>query len=146
MYTYIYGCFCNQHVKHIIFICFTYQIHFFLLFRHEGRVWYTNHRGRLWIHAAGKVPNPKEISEVENDYKLMLGMLCQIFFIRGEIVKYIQFIFIMFLFLISFLNDFYDAYKIIQSLKIMMIIINTEIPFIQHTKLNALKSIEISII
>lgn len=29
---------------------------------HEGRNWYTTHRGRLWIHAASKQPTDDEIS------------------------------------------------------------------------------------
>ncbi|KAG8184859.1 hypothetical protein JTE90_016204 [Oedothorax gibbosus] len=37
---------------------------------HEGRVWYTSYRGRLWIHAAGKVPTKQEISELENFYSV----------------------------------------------------------------------------
>merc|ERR1719228_1315709 len=35
---------------------------------HEGRTWYSQHRGRLWIHAGSKVPLPEEIQEVENFY------------------------------------------------------------------------------
>lgn len=41
--------------------------------KHEGRDWYTNHRGRLWIHSAGKVPNEKTISEVEKVYISIFG-------------------------------------------------------------------------
>ncbi|KAM6979503.1 activating signal cointegrator 1 [Aplochiton taeniatus] len=37
--------------------------------RVEGRSWYTSHRGRLWIAAASKTPNPQEIAEVENMYR-----------------------------------------------------------------------------
>merc|ERR1712150_265120 len=29
---------------------------------HEGRNWYTPHRGRLWIHAASKQPSVEEIN------------------------------------------------------------------------------------
>ncbi|GBM54626.1 Activating signal cointegrator 1 [Araneus ventricosus] len=41
--------------------------------RHEGRVWYTSYRGRLWIHSAGKVPTKQEIEEVENMYRHIRG-------------------------------------------------------------------------
>ncbi|CAL1264146.1 unnamed protein product [Larinioides sclopetarius] len=41
--------------------------------RHEGRVWYTSYRGRLWIHSAGKVPTKQEIDEVENMYRHIRG-------------------------------------------------------------------------
>ncbi|XP_067105193.1 activating signal cointegrator 1 isoform X1 [Osmerus mordax] len=37
--------------------------------RVEGRTWYTSHRGRLWIAAAGKKATPQEITEVENMYR-----------------------------------------------------------------------------
>ncbi|KAB0805283.1 hypothetical protein PPYR_02253 [Photinus pyralis] len=36
---------------------------------HEGRTWYTEHRGRLWIHAASKEPNNDELLEVEQMYR-----------------------------------------------------------------------------
>eukprot|EP00123_Amoebidium_parasiticum_P021418 comp6674_c0_seq1/m.2457 comp6674_c0_seq1/g.2457 ORF comp6674_c0_seq1/g.2457 comp6674_c0_seq1/m.2457 type:complete len:601 (-) comp6674_c0_seq1:395-2197(-) len=34
----------------------------------EGRVWYTPHRGRLWIAAAAKVPTQDEIDVIERQY------------------------------------------------------------------------------
>uniref|UniRef100_A0AAR2LE46 Activating signal cointegrator 1 n=2 Tax=Pygocentrus nattereri TaxID=42514 RepID=A0AAR2LE46_PYGNA len=37
--------------------------------RVEGRTWYTSHRGRLWIAAAGKKPSPQEIAQVEAMYR-----------------------------------------------------------------------------
>lgn len=37
--------------------------------KHEGRNWYTSHRGRLWIASTVKVPTKEEIAEVENFYK-----------------------------------------------------------------------------
>ncbi|XP_072038298.1 activating signal cointegrator 1-like isoform X2 [Amphiura filiformis] len=37
---------------------------------HEGRTWYSSHRGRLWIASASKQPSPEEISEVENLHRL----------------------------------------------------------------------------
>lgn len=33
---------------------------------HEGRMWYSPHRGRLWIAAAAKVPTQEEIRQVEH--------------------------------------------------------------------------------
>uniref|UniRef100_A0A3P8Z4E9 Activating signal cointegrator 1 n=1 Tax=Esox lucius TaxID=8010 RepID=A0A3P8Z4E9_ESOLU len=35
----------------------------------EGRSWYTSHRGRLWIAAAAKKPEPEETKQVENMYR-----------------------------------------------------------------------------
>eukprot|EP00743_Colponemidia_sp_Colp-15_P006844 GILK01007381.1.p1 GENE.GILK01007381.1~~GILK01007381.1.p1 ORF type:complete len:799 (-),score=159.90 GILK01007381.1:73-2469(-) len=35
----------------------------------EGRSWHANHVGRLWIHAAAKVPEPEEIAQVESFYE-----------------------------------------------------------------------------
>ena len=40
-----------------------------ILPRHEGRTWYTSHRGRLWIHAAAKEPDRDDISTMETFYK-----------------------------------------------------------------------------
>ncbi|XP_063229432.1 activating signal cointegrator 1 [Bacillus rossius redtenbacheri] len=40
---------------------------------HEGRTWYTPHRGRLWIAAGSKVPNPQDITEFENVYRILLA-------------------------------------------------------------------------
>lgn len=37
--------------------------------RHEGRVWPTTHRGRLWIAAASKQPEDEEIIALENFYR-----------------------------------------------------------------------------
>ncbi|XP_075215952.1 activating signal cointegrator 1 isoform X2 [Lycorma delicatula] len=38
---------------------------------HEGRTWYTAHRGRLWIAAAAKVPAPEQIKEIEHMYYIL---------------------------------------------------------------------------
>uniref|UniRef100_F7BQ10 ASCH domain-containing protein n=2 Tax=Ciona intestinalis TaxID=7719 RepID=F7BQ10_CIOIN len=38
--------------------------------RHEGRSWYSNHRGRLWIAAAAKKPTKDEIFAIEEQHKL----------------------------------------------------------------------------
>ncbi|XP_032089409.1 activating signal cointegrator 1-like [Thamnophis elegans] len=40
--------------------------------RVEGRIWYTSHRGRLWIAATAKRPTPQEISELEATYRVLL--------------------------------------------------------------------------
>ncbi|ENN73081.1 hypothetical protein YQE_10285, partial [Dendroctonus ponderosae] len=37
---------------------------------HEGRVWPTTHRGRLWIAAAAKQPEEEEIAALENFYRV----------------------------------------------------------------------------
>lgn len=39
---------------------------------HEGRSWYTAHRGRLWIAATAKPASPEEISQMENFYRMHL--------------------------------------------------------------------------
>ena len=39
---------------------------------HEGRTWYSSHRGRLWIAAASKVPTQEEISQLEHQYRILL--------------------------------------------------------------------------
>eukprot|EP00891_Asterochloris_glomerata_P002696 jgi/Astpho2/2696/Aster-x1092 len=36
--------------------------------RIEGRTWSTEHRGSLWIHAAGKQPSQEDIDELEAFY------------------------------------------------------------------------------
>ncbi|XP_076680542.1 activating signal cointegrator 1 [Andrena cerasifolii] len=38
---------------------------------HEGRTWYTSHRGRLWIASASKVATQEEIAEVQNFYRVL---------------------------------------------------------------------------
>ncbi|XP_031633586.1 activating signal cointegrator 1 [Contarinia nasturtii] len=37
--------------------------------KHEGRSWYTSHRGRLWIAATAKSPDPEEVKIMENFYR-----------------------------------------------------------------------------
>ncbi|XP_007426827.2 activating signal cointegrator 1 [Python bivittatus] len=39
--------------------------------RVEGRIWYTSHRGRLWIAATAKRPTLQEISELEATYRVL---------------------------------------------------------------------------
>ncbi len=39
--------------------------------RHEGRTWYSAHRGRLWIHAAAKEPSAEESNEVIEFYRTL---------------------------------------------------------------------------
>ncbi|XP_033226692.1 activating signal cointegrator 1 isoform X2 [Belonocnema kinseyi] len=38
---------------------------------HEGRTWYSSHRGRLWIASASKVPSTEEISSLEHQYRVL---------------------------------------------------------------------------
>jgi len=38
---------------------------------HEGRSWYSSHRGRLWIASAAKVPSSEEISNIEQTYRIL---------------------------------------------------------------------------
>lgn len=40
---------------------------------HEGRTWYSAHRGRLWIAAAAKIPQLEEIRQLEDRYRVLLG-------------------------------------------------------------------------
>ncbi|KAK6639825.1 hypothetical protein RUM43_008100 [Polyplax serrata] len=37
--------------------------------KHEGRTWYSSHRGRLWIAAASKIPTAETIKECEDFYR-----------------------------------------------------------------------------
>ncbi|CAH1254531.1 TRIP4 [Branchiostoma lanceolatum] len=39
--------------------------------KHEGRTWYSPHRGRLWIAAASKQPSQEEVAEVENAHRII---------------------------------------------------------------------------
>ncbi|EFX82942.1 hypothetical protein DAPPUDRAFT_315992 [Daphnia pulex] len=41
--------------------------------KHEGRTWYSSHRGRLWIASTVKEPLPEEIKQLENFYKTLYG-------------------------------------------------------------------------
>lgn len=38
---------------------------------HEGRSWYSSHRGRLWIASAAKEPSTEEISNLEQAYRIL---------------------------------------------------------------------------
>ncbi|XP_043278932.1 activating signal cointegrator 1 [Venturia canescens] len=40
---------------------------------HEGRTWYSSHRGRLWIAAASKIPSTEDISVLENRYRVLIN-------------------------------------------------------------------------
>lgn len=75
---------------------------FFCCFRHEGRTWYTAHRGRLWIASAAKVPTADEISHTNNFYRLL----------KGGIIQHIsaQFIFKKFAFLIDMYFDVFFCF------------------------------------
>lgn len=37
--------------------------------KHEGRSWYTSHRGRLWIAATAKPVDPDEVKTMERFYR-----------------------------------------------------------------------------
>lgn len=37
--------------------------------KHEGRSWYTSHRGRLWIASTAKPVDAESIKEMENFYR-----------------------------------------------------------------------------
>lgn len=37
--------------------------------KHEGRSWYTSHRGRLWIAATAKPVDPDEVKMMEKFYR-----------------------------------------------------------------------------
>lgn len=37
--------------------------------KHEGRSWYTSHRGRLWIAATAKPVDPDEVKSMQNFYR-----------------------------------------------------------------------------
>lgn len=39
---------------------------------HEGRTWYSPHRGRLWIHAAAKEPTEQEVKSLQDFYRVHL--------------------------------------------------------------------------
>lgn len=38
---------------------------------HEGRTWYTNHRGRLWIASTAKPPDHQLIQAIENQHRVL---------------------------------------------------------------------------
>ncbi|XP_068620300.1 activating signal cointegrator 1 [Battus philenor] len=38
---------------------------------HEGRTWYTNHRGRLWIASTAKPPDQDVVRALENQYRVL---------------------------------------------------------------------------
>lgn len=40
---------------------------------HEGRTWFTPHRGRLWIASTAKKPSQKDIEQIETFYKHLKG-------------------------------------------------------------------------
>jgi len=43
--------------------------HRYVVFSHEGRSWYSAHRGILWIAATAKTPQSSEITAVEDGYR-----------------------------------------------------------------------------
>lgn len=42
-----------------------------LYIRHEGRVWYSALRGRLWIASTSKPPVSQDIQAVENSLRIL---------------------------------------------------------------------------
>lgn len=48
--------------------------------KHEGRSWYTSHRGRLWIAATAKSPDREEIQIMENFYRKLYNGSIHIIF------------------------------------------------------------------
>ncbi len=38
--------------------------------KHEGRPWYTSHRGRLWIAATAKPVDVEEVRQMEQFYRV----------------------------------------------------------------------------
>ncbi|KAK0175370.1 hypothetical protein PV327_009124 [Microctonus hyperodae] len=40
---------------------------------HEGRTWYSAHRGRLWIAAAAKIASTEEITALEQHYRVLIN-------------------------------------------------------------------------
>lgn len=57
-----------------MFVTFSkHNFYFHLNFSHEGRTWYTSHRGRLWIASAAQKPSEEEIQRVESFYKHLKG-------------------------------------------------------------------------
>lgn len=39
--------------------------------RHEGRSWYSAHRGRLWIASTVQPPSPETVQSMENMYQVL---------------------------------------------------------------------------
>ena len=42
--------------------------------RIEGRHWRTEFRGRLWIHATNRKPEPEVVTQLENLYRVIFAM------------------------------------------------------------------------
>ncbi|XP_050352168.1 activating signal cointegrator 1 [Nymphalis io] len=38
---------------------------------HEGRTWYTSHRGRLWVASTARAPEPSEVRAVEEQHRVL---------------------------------------------------------------------------
>ena len=58
-------CGVQREVKHNGIIVYHLQT------RHEGRTWYTSHRGRLWIAATVKPPDQNVVRALENQYRVL---------------------------------------------------------------------------
>ncbi len=58
--------------------------------KHEGRSWYSAHRGRLWIHAGSKKPDECDIKEMENFYRAFYSSMFEI--LRNVFFCFISFV------------------------------------------------------
>ena len=67
--------YCSMNFIHILVVICVAQYTWFVCLstRSEGRTWYTTHRGRLWIAATVKKPDPEEIRENEEFYRRLYG-------------------------------------------------------------------------
>lgn len=53
--------------------------------KHEGRNWYSSHRGRLWIAATAKPVDLEDVQRMEQFYKLLYnGNTLQIYLTHKE--------------------------------------------------------------
>ncbi|XP_015179609.1 PREDICTED: activating signal cointegrator 1 isoform X4 [Polistes dominula] len=51
---------------------------------HEGRTWYSSHRGRLWIASTAKTPTAGDISEIEHFYRILKNEQYREMYPEGE--------------------------------------------------------------
>lgn len=64
--------------------------------KHEGRSWYTSHRGRLWIAATAKPVDPNEVKVLENFYRKYYNGMSIFIFNEKIVVPKIQFNFLLY--------------------------------------------------
>lgn len=48
--------------------------------KHEGRTWFSSHRGRLWIAATAKPVEAEAIQQMEDFYKKLYNGKCSFFY------------------------------------------------------------------